>query len=457
MKRNILQFWIATSCLLTITSMLNAQRISAGASHSIIVCADGSVQVFGSNSYGQIGLGEDVEEALTPTILPGMSNVVAAAACGDHSLFVKDDGTVWATGDNEEGQLGDSTYERTYTPIQVPGISNAVAVAGVYQSLVLLADSTVMAFGENSGECGLGFDGDVFTATLIPNLDDVVAIAAGYYKSFALKSDGTVWVFGDNFQNFIGLGEDADEEILVPTQIPELNDIIAIDGGYWISAALQSNGDLWVWGRNSSAELGIGDSINHYSPIVHPLLSNIVSMGVGLNFGFAVNNDGLAQCWGQNTYGQLGTGNSDNQPIPTNVIGMNNVNEVIVGHDSHCLFLNNDGTLWASGNGAVGQPSNGPFNTPVIIEGVCTVTTISEDETVASPMIYPNPFQDNIRITHAEDVNGYSVYNSTGQLILSQRNYTAAPSIDTSLWPKGIYILQLQSSTGMVSHKMLKQ
>jgi len=124
-----------------------------------------------------------------------------------HSLAAKSDGTVWTTGYNAYGQLGNGTSgANTTTMAPIAGVANVMAVAGgAYHSLALKADRTVWAWGfNNEGELGTGNTNAATTPVPVPGLSDVVAIAAGTGHSLALRADGTVWAWGSNSNGQVG-------------------------------------------------------------------------------------------------------------------------------------------------------------------------------------------------------------------------------------------------------------
>ena len=100
-----------------------------------------------------------------PAQVPGLNGVVAVAAgaaqsqtwsSSFHGLALKEDGTVWAWGDNRFGQLGDGTSKSRTSPVQAAGLRevSALAAAGVPTkagtlpvSLALKHDGTVWAWG----------------------------------------------------------------------------------------------------------------------------------------------------------------------------------------------------------------------------------------------------------------------------------------------------------------------
>src|SRR5919202_2518513 len=175
---------------------------------------------WGSNIHGELGNGQTGAGVSTPGQVTPISSVVGLAAGNSFSLAVQSDGTVWAWGTNSSQQLGlPATTPFTSTPVEVttaishthgPPLSSMVAVAaGGGHSLALRSDGTVWAWGANNdGQLGRG----TVTAspsknpTQVTGLINVTAIAAGDNHSLALRSDGTVWAWGDNSSGQLGLG-----------------------------------------------------------------------------------------------------------------------------------------------------------------------------------------------------------------------------------------------------------
>jgi alpha-tubulin suppressor-like RCC1 family protein len=125
--------------------MNGVQAISAGGAHSLFLKIDGSVWASGYNSSGQLGYGTTTNRS---TPMPVLNGVQAISANSSHSLFLKIDGTVWASGANWSGQLGDGTTTQSSTPVQVLSGVQAIS-AGTDHSLFLKTDGTVWASGNN--------------------------------------------------------------------------------------------------------------------------------------------------------------------------------------------------------------------------------------------------------------------------------------------------------------------
>jgi len=189
------------------------------------------------------------------------------AAGGTHSLALRADGTVWAWGWNDQGQLGDGTDTDRHTPVRVRGLTDVVAVAaGRAHSLALRADGTVWAWGSNEdGELGDGTDTDRHTPVKVPGLSDVVAVAARDWHSLALRADGTVWAWGNNRFGQLGDGTDTDRH--TPVKVPGLTDVVAVAAGEYHSLALRADGTVWAWGRNGYGQLGDGTTTHRHTPV----------------------------------------------------------------------------------------------------------------------------------------------------------------------------------------------
>lgn len=109
--------------------MRNIVQVSGGALHSLALRADGTVWAWGNNDYGQLGDGT-TSNGYYPVRVSGLTGVTQVAGGSQHALAVKSDGTVWAWGNNIYGQLGDGTKTSSYTPVQVTGLTGVTQVVG---------------------------------------------------------------------------------------------------------------------------------------------------------------------------------------------------------------------------------------------------------------------------------------------------------------------------------------
>ncbi|HEX3046849.1 MAG TPA: RCC1 repeat-containing protein, partial [Bacillota bacterium] len=109
---------------IALPSGVSLVALAAGSAHSVALTKTGQVYTWGSNQFGQLGIGS-ADEPHTPTLVPGLNGVIAISARYNHTVVLKDDGSVWAWGRNNYGQLGnnDALKQDRNSPVQVVGVN----------------------------------------------------------------------------------------------------------------------------------------------------------------------------------------------------------------------------------------------------------------------------------------------------------------------------------------------
>jgi len=356
--------------------------VVCGAYFSAALKSDGTVWAWGKNSDGQLGDGTMVHRT-TPVQVRSLSGITAIAAGYDHSLALKSDGTVWAWGDNSIGQLGDGSKVDRSSPIQVAALTGIIAISGGYaHSIALKNDGTVWAWGFNSaGQLGDGTAETRTTPVQITALSGIIKVTSGGSHNFALKNDGTLWAWGVNTDGQLGDGTITNR--IIPVQIMSLSGASAISAGRQHSIALKYDGTVWAWGANNNGQLGDGTRANSSTPRQITTLYSITSVATGpaLFHSAAVNSNGTVWLWGRNLDGQLGNGQRGiAMPItvPFQSTSLSSIVSASGGQD-HTVCLKNDGTVWACGRsyfGQIGDGTNDMMNgidayktTPVQVKG----------------------------------------------------------------------------------------
>ncbi|WP_295449705.1 Ig-like domain repeat protein, partial [uncultured Thiodictyon sp.] len=195
--------------------MTGVAAIAVGHEYSLALKTDGSLWAWGHNWFGELGDGTTTDRWIPVQVMTG---VAAIAAGGYHTLAIKTDGSLWSWGYDFYGQLGDGTAGSSIgrvSPIQVQtGV--AAVVAGDYDSLALKADGTLWAWGANDhGQLGDG----TTTQRLFPvQVLSAVAAMAGstvagggtFSHTLALKTDGTLLAWGWNRYGELGNGTTTD-------------------------------------------------------------------------------------------------------------------------------------------------------------------------------------------------------------------------------------------------------
>ncbi|HEY4799569.1 MAG TPA: hypothetical protein VII99_10875, partial [Bacteroidia bacterium] len=428
-----------------------AQQVSGGGSHSLVMCSDGSVKAFGDNYYYQLGdtnslhgvakaqVGTNslfINLSSTPLLVNGVSNVLSISAGNYHSLALENDGTVWAWGQNDFGQLGKGDTLSVATPTQVIGLSNIIAIsAGSQFSLALKNDGTVWAWGDNTnGQLGDGTKQNKRkTPVQVLGLTGITAISAGDYHSMALRNDKSVWTWGANNSGQLGIGTWSDTTL--PVKVHGLANAIAIDAGGSHSLALRNDGLIWAWGSNSYGELGNGTTTNDSVPGMVQLLSNVTAISAGGDHSLALKNDSTVWMWGFDMNPpQIAQGPSVNvfgsgYSLPVKINGLSSITKISCGQN-HNMFYKNDGTFWGYGEDGSGQLGNGaqPFTMISPVKVICPCGSAITPTVSAGPDITICP-STNV-VVHAT-ANGISplAYQWSPSGNFSTRTDTASPSV----------------------------
>ena len=266
----------------------------------------------------------------------------AVAAGYQFCLVLKQDGSLWAFGRNDDGQLGDGTTQFRSEPVKVLDHVRQMS-AGLFFSMALLEDGTLWTWGyNNNGQLGDGTN----TSRLRPQkiMDGISDIAAGFAHALAVGNDGTLWAWGGNGY---GLLDGSGSCINVPVRV--MTGVRQVSAGSYCAAAVKTDGSLWVW----------GDDVSEYTdklPLGSPdkMLDDVRQVSVGQAHILAVMADGSLMAWGENIWGQLGTGTTNRGWQNTPVKIMDGVAEACAGH-RHSLVRSNDGSLWGMGDNSDGQ------------------------------------------------------------------------------------------------------
>ena len=361
--------------------------VSLGNGVSAALKQDRSLWMWGSNYHGQLGTkgsgdvniggGNNADHAskhyVHTTPVKVMDNVASVRAGSYYTAAIKTDGSLWMWGDNQYGHIGNGgqqdkkdRYDYIYQTEPVKILEQVSYVAfneDAHTVAAIKTDGSLWMWGKNiHSELGNNGAGDrsydyeeidskeMYQTTPIQVLDSVASVSLGATHTAAIKTDGSLWMWGSNYWGQLGNG--STEDAGVPVKI--MDGVAAVELGWSRTAALKTDGSLWTWGWNEYGQLGNGSTENSSVPV--KILDNVAAMGGYREHAAALKADGSLWTWGWNYYGQLGNGSTENASVPVKVLdGVTAVS----GHQGSTLAVRTDGSLWAWGWNEYGQLGSG--------------------------------------------------------------------------------------------------
>ncbi|XP_055644647.1 protein RCC2 homolog [Toxorhynchites rutilus septentrionalis] len=355
------------------TSEMYRSAISGSSSaHSVLINMDRKALTFGRNQFGQLGQA-DLKTLEKPTLVPGLENMnIIQAACGrNHTLFLTDTGTVYACGDNKNGQCGVGNTQPIMSKVTRLNYSGPQLIkigCGADFSMVLDIKGNLYSFGlPEYGQLGHNTDGKYFVTStkmsfhfetspkkvmlyvekskeghVLP-LDDVkiVDFSCGYNHTVAIDAKNRAFSWGFGGIGRLGHAEQKDE--MVPRLIKffdiQNRKVLRVFCGCSYSLAVTDIGTLYMFGQNKKT----GEANMYPKPVQDLAGWNITSIGTG-NTSIVISADDSLIAWGASpTYGELGLGDlqkSSSTPKTVSRMEGMKIPQVSMGY-SHTLLLAN--------------------------------------------------------------------------------------------------------------------
>jgi alpha-tubulin suppressor-like RCC1 family protein len=454
------------SCLLIIMSVSIAKsqcwtNLRAGFHGSHGIKNDGTIWGWGRNSVGQIGDGTESLFIQTPTKINNYTDWKSiSSSTQTHCLALKQNGSLWAWGSNFYGEIGDgNSYFKRLIPVQIGSETNWKTIDGNDgNSFAIKQDGTLWAWGLNNvGQLGDGTLINRYVPTQVGTDSDWLIVSAGGSFTRAIKQNGTLWGWG---------GSDV-ANLLVPTQIGTDNDWSKLSAGDNHTLAIKTDRTLWAWGSNVHGQIGDNvSSIYVTNPKKIGTENTWQKISAGSSFSLAIKQNGTLWVWGTSSRGVLGLGsgaNAASRYVPTQQ-GSDNTWENIFGGWRHSLSLKNNNKLWAWGDnisGALGEVTTlgAEVHLPISVGGCSDSNPTLDTQSFNNVdfITYPNPVTNILNLSYTENISSVSIYNLLGQQMLKKSINEKESKIDMSQFSNGTYIIKVIVDSLEKNIKIIKQ
>ncbi|XP_064486952.1 uncharacterized protein LOC135399146 [Ornithodoros turicata] len=367
---------------------VKVSQVSCGTHHTLFN-TDCGVFACGSSRYGQLGLGV-LQRTWIPQLIETLAGKqVSKIACGlYHSLALTTSGRLFTWGWGVHGQLGHGGCSDERRPRLVSALTEHAVIdayGGNGHSVALTKEGAVFTFGCGTfGQLGTGSTVKRSTPQRVKLDEPVRLVTSGYFQVFAVCHSGKVLTWGANPQS-LRLQAQSSRRSRLQAVVAQ-NELLfsSASGG-----AGMAQGNLRD--ASSSAASSVGSaaawrgSQQHLSPSemdVSAIQGNIVQVACGANHAAIIVESGELYMWGRNTEGQLGLGNRKDQKSPQLVSHLSHCKlaQVCCGRDS-TIALDIQGKVWAWGQNDSGQlglkvNTDDPLrNTKVLASRLITIRT----------------------------------------------------------------------------------
>ena len=398
--------------------------VAGGVQHLCMERSDGGVKCWGSNWWGQHGIGAALESATTyPVETATLGNnryVIDIASGSDHTCAVLDNYDMKCWGSGSGGKLGTGSSSTSLLPTLVTfntpySMDFAKVSVNDRNTCAVLTNGSAACWGD--GNNNLFPSGN--TVAMHPELIDsfgqagnATQISVGYNFACVLLDTGNVSCWGNNDYGQIGDGTTTDRSS--PTAINSLNlnsSAISVGAGSHHACTLLSNGSVLCWGQGSSGKLGSGSTQNIPNPTFvsdFGLNRTAIDLSVSQSGACVVLNDSTISCWGNNAQGRLGDGSFTDSTTPVNLQNFTHglkVKRVFTTSESTCAMFD-DASMRCWGQNVLGQLGDGTITNRNLPGNYST--------SVVTPQIRENVVEDqfvSLKLTGValDDVNSSNV------------------------------------------------
>ncbi len=365
-------------------SVLGAKKtfcqIAGGDFYTIGLDKNGQIWSWGASSYGQLG-NYSIINATTPVSIQGAKKTFCKIAQNFylHAAGIDKNGQIWSWGYNAQGELGDNSTESRCTPVSIQGAKKTFCQ--ITSGLAIDMYGQVWGWGSNpGGKIGDNTNFNYSTPVSIQGVKKTFCyISSNYRHTLGIDSHGDVWGWGYDSSGQLGDGYSVSR--MTPVRVcnfviesPYSVEIAAV-GNYFSIVIDKTDGSIWSWGFNTQGQLGDNSVLCKSVPAsIQGSKKTFCKIGVGggNDFLLAIDNTGQVWAWGNNNNGQLGDNSVISRRTPVSIQGSKKTFSSITIGAKHTIAIDNNYVLWGWGYnfyGQLGVNSTVSRRTPVSIQG----------------------------------------------------------------------------------------
>eukprot|EP00048_Salpingoeca_helianthica_P006424 m.98415 g.98415 ORF g.98415 m.98415 type:complete len:733 (+) comp14006_c0_seq4:361-2559(+) len=360
--------WSGSEWLGTCEQIPQLLHLSTGRTHTCGITAAGLVRCWGTNQYGEFGIGTTTSLISSSPVaaFPSVTNAVQVACGQGFTCVLLATGAMLCSGTNSHGQLGTGTQAPLSTPAQVTTGVTQISV-GERHTCAVYTNGDMKCWGDNSIS-QLGLFNSYFSPSTAPlALYGVKQVSCGMYFTCALHTSGLVYCAGQyhamgvGFNQIGNIGSDGS---------------IACGGGHCCAIVASSNNAVKCWGNRYFGQLGDGttgiNDLVSFTAAPTPIASGVARITAGWLHSCAIETSGAVKCWGHNANGQLGVGSTDWKPLPT-ALAISGVKSIVAGPSSYHTCV----VLLAGGFRCFGENAYGQLGVGLSVPSILSPTQIA--------------------------------------------------------------------------------
>nr|CCC91283.1 putative regulator of chromosome condensation [Trypanosoma congolense IL3000] len=335
---------------------------SCGCFHTAVLTKHGQVYVFGENSFGQLGL-KGQQPRLLPEVVPLPKRAIVVSCGREHTCILLEDGDLMACGSVRSSGVGVGFGARFSVPRRI--LQNFLIMSVASGDLHAIASGTLRTMTLTAVQTPQGspVDDNMSKLNEMVKRHGLRSLCVGKDFAVILAETGEAFAIGCGSNGQLGSGDDtpAQRNLFRRVVVPDFEDVCAVDCGFSFAIAIGSSGALYSWGWNTHGQLGHGLAVELGESVFTPkeisvvkTLSQVIQVACGGTFVVALTQCGEVYTWGEAAFCGHGNGVEKFFLCPKRLASLQDISAVAAG-DRHAAALSYDHTIYAWGNGPVGN------------------------------------------------------------------------------------------------------